>query len=196
MVNFEKALIHDLKTNYFERNVELYIVDSITRDLKKCEDEVFVNDYTVDYSQISSVFESVSEKLEERYCNVMENGIDILENEPLIMMIINSIDAINYISETKEILAIYNAIMSKYKAMKVMIIFGNIEDAPIGYSSSDILKKIKECKNAMIFSNVSEHKVYDIPISFIKQNKRAIDDYQAYYLKEDEIVKVRFNKEE
>lgn len=66
----------------------------------------------------------------------------------------------------------YTSIVSKYKAMKVMLVFGGINDEAIGYSSGDLLKKIKENKNAMIFTNLAEHKVFDIPAAFIRANKK------------------------
>ena len=89
----------------------------------------------------------------------------------------------------------YTKIVTKYKAMKVMLIFGGINDENIGYSSCDLLKKIKENKHAFIFSNLTDHKVFEIPAPFIRQNKKILDATQGYYLKESEILKVRFAKE-
>ena len=64
------------------------------------------------------------------------------------------------------------------------------------YSSGDLLKKLKENKNAMIFTNLAEHKVFDVPAAFIRANKKPIDASQGYYLRETEIVKIRFAREE
>ena len=80
--------------------------------------------------------------------------------------------------------------------MKVMLVFGGINDEAIGYSSGDLLKKLKENKNAMIFTNLAEHKVFDVPAAFIRANKKPIDASQGYYLHETEIVKIRFAREE
>ena len=48
----------------------------------------------------------------------------------------------------------------------------------------------------MIFTNLAEHKVFDVPAAFIRANKKPIDASQGYYLRETEIVKIRFAKEE
>ena len=86
----------------------------------------------------------------------------------------------------------YNTFNTKYKEMKFTFLFTGIDDVNIGYSASDLYKKIKESKNAYIFTNLQEHKVFDIPISFMRQNKKQLEITQGYYLKESEINKIRF----
>lgn len=196
MVGFEKALINEIKMSYFDRPVDMYIIDSLSRDLAKYADEPFVEEYSIDYSILSTIFEDITSKLEERYSEVLEEGLEVLDNKPLLLVLINNTSAIEYISTSKELMSMYTSIVSKYKAMKVMMVFGGINDEAIGYSSGDLLKKLKENKNAMIFTNLAEHKVFDIPAAFIRANKKPIDATQGYYLRETEIVKIRFAKEE
>ena len=196
MVGFEKALINEIKTSYFDRPTDVYIIDSLSRDLEKFEEEPFVEEYSIDYSMLSTIFENLTSKLEERYAEVLEEGLEALDNKPLLFVLINNTSAIEYISTSKELMSMYNSIVTKYKAMKVMLVFGGINDEAIGYSSGELLKKLKENKNAMIFTNLAEHKVFDIPAAFIRANKKPIDVSQGYYLRETEIVKIRFAKEE
>ena len=196
MVGFEKALINEIKMSYFDRPADVYIIDSLSRDLAKYADEPFVEEYSIDYSILSTIFEDVTSKLEERYAEVLEEGLEVLDNKPLLFVLINNTSAIEYISTSKELMSMYTSIVTKYKAMKVMLVFGGINDEAIGYSSGDLLKKLKENKNAMIFTNLAEHKVFDVPAAFIRANKKPIDASQGYYLRETEIVKIRFAKEE
>lgn len=196
MIGFEKALINEIKMSYFDRPADVYIIDSLSRDLMGYAEEPFVEEYSIDYSMLSTIFEDITSQLEERYSEVVEEGLEVLDNKPLLFVLINNTNAIEYISTSKEIMSMYTSIVSKYKAMKVMLVFGGINDEAIGYSSGDLLKKIKENKNAMIFTNLAEHKVFDIPAAFIRANKKPIDASQGYYLRETEIVKIRFAKEE
>jgi len=196
MVGFEKALINEIKMSYFDRPADVYIIDSLSRDLAKYAEEPFVEEYSIDYSMLSTIFENVSSKLEERYSEVLEEGLEVLDNKPLLFVLINNASAIEYISTSKELMSMYTSIVTKYKAMKVMLVFGGINDEAIGYSSGDLLKKLKENKNAMIFTNLAEHKVFDVPAAFIRANKKPIDASQGYYLRETEIVKIRFAREE
>lgn len=196
MIGFEKALINEIKMSYFDRPADVYIIDSLSRDLMGYADEPFVEEYSIDYSMLSTIFEDVTSQLEERYSEVLEEGLEVLDNKPLLFVLINNTNAIEYISTSKELMSMYTSIVTKYKAMKVMLVFGGINDEAIGYSSGDLLKKLKENKNAMIFTNLAEHKVFDIPAAFIRANKKPIDASQGYYLRETEIVKIRFAKEE
>lgn len=195
IISFEKAILTDIKKYYFDRQTDVYLVDSITRGLIDYSEEAFVKTYSIDYSKVDHILESISVILEKRYNMVIENGIDCLKNQPLLMVIINNIEAIKFISESRELMNLYNLINSKYKSMKVMLIFGGIPDETIGYSSPDLLKKIKENKNAFIFSNITEHKIYDISSKFSRSNKKTIDSTQGFYIKENDVYKIRFAKE-
>ena len=195
MIGFEKALINEIKTSYFDRPTDVYIIDSLSRDLVQYAQEPFVEEYSIDYSMLSTIFEDITNKLEERYSEVLEDGLEVLENKPLLFVLINNANAIDYISNSKQLMSMYTSIVTKYKAMKVMMVFSGIGDEAIGYSSGDLLKKLKENKNAMIFTNLAEHKVFDIPAAFIRANKKPIDVTQGYYLRETTIVKIRFAKE-
>lgn len=192
MAAFVRSILSDVRSYYFDRSTDVYIVDSLTRDLGDYSDEPYIKNYSIDYSQVDGVFESIDEILRERYDSVISNGMDSIREEPLILFIINNIDAIKYISESKPLMEIYNNIITRYKAMKIMLVFSNIPDEAIGYSSADILKKIKDARNAFIFSNITEHKIFDIPTSFVRQNKKPIDATQGFYIRENDIYKIRF----
>lgn len=192
---FVSAVLSNVKNYYFERTSEVYIVDSFKREYKAYESEGFVNLYTVDYSALDNLFDSLREQLEERYENVIENGIEYTNSIPYILIIINSSDAIEYISKSKQLMESYNLFVSKYKEMKFMFLFTGIEDVNFGYSAPELYKKIKENKTAFIFTDLQEHKVFDIPIPFMRQNKKPLDATQGYFLKESEINKIRFIRE-
>lgn len=193
---FVNAVLDNIKDNYFERLCEVYIIDSFKRDFKNYEDEAYVNTYSIDYTTLDNIFDCIHNELKERYEFVMENGIEIINDKPYILVIINNSDAIDYISKSKDLMNKYNDFMSKYKSMKFTFIFTGIEDVNFGYSAPELYKKIKEAKNSFIFSNLAEHKVFDIPIGFVRQNKKPLDTTEGYYLKESEIHKIRFIKEE
>ena len=192
MILFVNSILENIKRYYFERNSEVYIIDSFKRDFKNYENEGYINQYIVDYTSLDKIFESLQLQLEERYNRVIENGIEYINNMSFILIIINSSDAIDYISKSKQLMEMYNTFNTKYKEMKFTFLFTGIDDVNIGYSASDLYKKIKESKNAYIFTNLQEHKVFDIPISFMRQNKKQLEITQGYYLKESEINKIRF----
>ena len=195
MNNYLKTILEDVRLNYFSRETDVYIVDSLSRDLNHYSDEVFVKDYTTDYSLLSYIFERINSQLEQRYEDVVANGFDVLDNYNLIMLIINNKDAYGYISDERNLMKTYESFIEKLRAMKIFIILSGIEDKQIGYSSPDLLKKIKDDKHMLVFTNANEHKILDIPIAFMRQNKKPLDTTQAFYINESEISRIRFAKE-
>lgn len=194
-ISFVQAILGNVKNYYFERVTEVYIIDSFKRDYKQYEKEGYVNLYTVDYSALDNIFDLLKKQLEERYEKVVENGIEYINQVSYLLIIVNSGDAIEYISKSKKLMETYNLFISKYKEMKFMFLFAGIEDINMGYSAPELYKKIKEKKTAFIFTDLQEHKVFDIPIPFIRQNKKALEQTQGYFLQESEIDKIRFVKE-
>lgn len=196
MIFFVNSILENIKRYYFERNSEVYIVDSFKRDYRKYEEEGYIKQYIVDYTSLDAVFESLKIQLDERYNSVIEQGINYMDRVPYILIVINSSDAIDYISKSKPLMEMYNLFMTKYKEMKITFLFTGIDDVNIGYSAPELYKKIKESKRAYIFTNLQEHKIFDIPIAFMRQNKKQLELTQGYYLQESEINKIRFVKEE
>lgn len=193
---FVNAILSNIKNYYFDRLSEVYIIDSFRKEFQNFEDEAYVNLYTVDYSMLDGIFESLQNILEDRYNNVIENGIEYVKSVPYILFVINSGDAIEYISKTKKLMDAFNLFISKYKEMKFTFLFAGIEDANFGYSAPELYKKIKEQKTAFIFTDLQEHKVFDVPIAFSRQNKKPLDPTQGYFIKESDIHKIRFVKED
>ena len=192
---FVNSVLDNIKNYYFDRPSEVYIIDSFKREFKNFENEAYVNQYTVDYSNIDGIFEGVSMQLEERYNDVIDNGIENLNNAPYLLLIINSADAIEYVSKSKPLMEMYNTFMTKYKSMKFTILFTGIEDSNIGYSAPELYKKIKESKTAFIFSGLQEHKIFDIPIPFMRQNKKPLEITEGFFIRENDIDKIRFVEE-
>ena len=147
------------------------------------DDEIKIREVVKEYAKVSNY-----------ECDEASNGMDAINSKPMIMVLISNIEAINYISNSKNLMNVYSLMISKYKAMKCMVVFGNIPDETISYSA-ELLKKIKDDKNAFVFTNLSEHKVFDIPSGFIRQNKKSLESTQGFYVKESEVYKIRFAKE-
>ena len=59
--------------------------------------------------------------LEDRYFKVMDEGVECLDNEPLILVIINNKAVIDNMATNKNAMEVYKKIISKYKTMKVVL---------------------------------------------------------------------------
>lgn len=175
--------------------VSLYIIDSVERPLKAKSDMSYVENYTIDYSEIGSIFDHLLPDLEYRYDLLMNGELEKLAKFPLIILFINNKDAIDYIAGTKELLNCYMKIVKNYKSLGVSFIFSDIDDIVVGYNGNDLLKRFKELKKAIITSNLAEFKFCDIPSTAIRNNKEA-NAGDSFLLDGSDIIRIKIAKEE
>jgi len=184
------TLLSLIENNIDEQPVKTYIIDNVARPLKSHSENV--EQYTIDYSEIGTVFDDVIDELEERHKTLMEDGLEGLEKYPLILVIINNNDVIEYISKTDDLKKIYESMNKQYKSLKTTIIFSNIDDVAINYNSPELFKRFKESQNAIVTCNIKELKFYEIPTNIIRES-RPLGHNDAYLLNgNDNISRIKY----
>ena len=63
--------------------------------------------YSIDSSEYEIIFEDIADMLEDRYFKVMDEGIECLDNEPLILVIINNKAVIDNMATNKNAMEVY-----------------------------------------------------------------------------------------
>lgn len=107
------------------------------------------------------------------------------------LLIIDNPDAIEQISNSKEALASYKNIIGRYRNMNVGVIISAIENAPIPYSAPEVIKGIRDGRHLMYFGDISELKIYDMPLAVTRKFKKPIETGDGYYIKENECIKLK-----
>ncbi len=174
----------------FEKSVKIYIVDSYERPLKQWEEFGYVDKYTIDNHEIDDMLEACMEEVEIRQEMLKDDGIDSVGKMPLLLYVFHSDDAVEYISESKELSSLYQKITKIARNLNVMFLFSNVEDVTTGYNSPALLKKLKENKRAIICQKLNDVKFFDIPISTMRAMKAHING-DAYYINGNEIQRIR-----
>ncbi len=186
------VMLEDVREKIFDRPVELYIVDGLDRRLSKWSDLPFVEAYHTDSAGIGTVLDRVRPVLEARRELVAQQGMDAISDAPYIVVVVNSSEALDFISESKELLDTYMTLQKQCFAMRVLFVFSAVSDFPVSYSSPALLKQIKEERRGFVLSNLGEHKFYDINITAARAFKGSLDDGQAYCVQGTELSKVKF----
>lgn len=189
---FVDTFVADVEYNYFDRPVEMYVVDNLQRDLASLEYKPFVVSYYGDYNDIDVVVGAVSERFEERSKMVREGGLDTLANEPYIVVLINSADAIKRLSDIKDSMALFDRMSSQARGMRILFVFAEVNDEQIGYSAPPLLKSIRETRKAFLFSNIADQKFFDINVAQARKYKAALELGQAYAFNGPDMAKVRY----
>ncbi len=140
--NLLRVIMEQLYDNIFTCPSEVYIVDSVDRNLREYESYGNVKEYTIDCGDLVEYVEQIHEEFTERY-EMMTSGNLNLEKEPLKVVIVQNQDAITTLCKNADALKLYKDLLGKLKAMKICFIFMGIENAPISYSAPEIFKNIK-----------------------------------------------------
>lgn len=188
--NWIKYVADMLELMYPGRS-KVYISDGIGKKLASVKEKGNVVRYSMIAEDIVSYLKEIEEELQSRY-ELLAKGI---ESDPAeadyMLLIIDNPDAIEQISNSKEALASYKNIIGRYRNMNVGVIISAIENAPIPYSAPEVIKGIRDGKHLMYFGDISELKIYDMPLAVTRKFKKPIETGDGYYIKENECIKLK-----
>lgn len=186
-----EVILEDIREKIFERPVEVFIVDGLSRSLAGWGDLPFVEGYFTDSAGVGTVIDRIRPVLEERYARVAEKGMGAITDEPYLVAIINSAEALEHISSSADLTEAYSAIKKQFSAMRVLFVFSAVPDAAAGYSAPAMLKQLKEEQRGLVFTNIAEHKFYDVNGAAARSLKGGLEDQQAFYVNGADLSKVR-----
>lgn len=184
------ALMADLRRNIFERPVELHVVDALSRPLAAWRDLPFVAGYHADYSEMGTVLDLVRERADARYARVAEQGMEALADEPYLVIVVNSREALDFVSESKELVGAYTALRKQRAQMRILFVFV-VGDTSVSFSSPALLKELKEERRGIVLTNLAEHKFYDVNATVARAFKGSLERGQAYLVSGQDVSKMR-----
>lgn len=189
-----KSMIAAIHRNVLVKPVRLYIIDSVERPLKAMKDYGYVERYTIDYSEIGTIFDEIMPELQERHELLMAGGIEKLAHLPEIIILVNSKDGLEYISQTKQVLEVYNRLTKQFKSLGVAFIFSDVEDTAVGYNGPELLKRFKESKKAIVAGSLQDFKFCDIPSAAVRNNK-TMNAGDCFLLNGSEVSRIKMAEE-
>lgn len=185
------SIIQTVETYILEKDVTIYIIDNVYRKLKYLSEKVFVEEYTVDFSKIETIITDLEEKLEERYEYLVNDESGKPLKMPLNLVVINSKEAIEYISTNKDILQKYNKIIRQYKTLGIGFLYSDLEDVAVPYGAPELMKHLKENKKAIITTQkLKDFKFCEIP-STIVRNMKPLSSGDAYLLNGTDVNRMK-----
>ena len=126
-----------------------------------------------------------------RYEQFSEGQFDALKEEPWLVLVIESSDAIAELSGNKQAMAAIKSWIGKYRNMKVFLLMSNVENNNIAFSAPDLLKVVKDNRRYLIFEDANNIKLCDISISVTKKYAKPLEPGEAFYVHENELTKLK-----
>lgn len=188
--NFIKYFVNMLDKTYPDMT-EIYIIDGIKKKLASLDSAPNVASYDFLADRAVTLVKDIENKLKARYDALASGTSDSLSNEKLIVLVLNSQDAIEAICADNSALNAYKNTIGKYKNMNVCVLVGDYENTNIAYSAPEIIKKLKESKQFLFFDDLSNLKIFDMPLAVMRNFKKPIEQGDCYYIKDNECVKLK-----
>lgn len=185
------SFLNYIKSTLKHISNDVYILDDYTGVFEDISMSSFVNLYSRSMDDLNEIFEEITNSLTERYTERETGGVEYISKLSPLIFIINNNDAVSYISSNSKLLALFNDIIKKYKGLKSCVIFTNIQNESIPYSSPEVLRKIKENSQFVAFYNLSDIKLFDCSTTLLRKYSKPISEGDGYFLSGNELKKIK-----
>lgn len=189
ILSFLQSFVRSMQMYGSKAGCEFFVIDNFARPLKYMADYPSTLKYTIDVAESEMILNAILEVLKTR--KEMLIAGESIENEKKTILIVNSKEAMEYISQTKPVLAIFNEIVKNYKNYGVFIIYSDVENAAVAYGAPELLKRVKENRKAIFFDNLANSKLYDISTSLVRQYNKTLMDDEVYFISGNDLVKIK-----
>ena len=189
--NFINHLINYLEHIYKDFPSRVVIFDDITHKFNALKDHSIVTKYTLEVNDIKDILENWHELLEKQYQLILE-GKEV-HNE-LLLLIIQNNDVAKVINDNFDLMDKFNDMIHKFKGMNVSIIFTNYSNTSLSYDAPEPMRIIKEEKHILYFEDLDNLKPFDVPYDELRLYKKKLEIGDAYYIQDNNIVKLKMVK--
>ncbi len=170
---------------------ELYILDDMNGKWGAYEFHEKTTLYSTTSDAAISAVNEISQLAESRYLQLASRTLEHLDDEPWLVLLIESNDAILSLSANKSVMAAIRNILGKYKSMKVFLFLTNIENTTISFHAPELLKLVKDNKRYLIYDDIKNIKLCDVSVSLSRKYTKPLEINDAYYMNDAEVKKLR-----
>ena len=160
--------------------VEMHIVDDESQSLSEFSKYSVVNEYTSNEMEIVDIIDQLYKVAKNRQ-EVIKNG-GTIESEKLVIGLFNDSKAPDSIYSRQETYSQYQEIIKTFKKCKVVIMFTNTPNIAVGTMGNPVLGSIRESQNIIIFEDLANIKLLNIPPQMIRQIKKPNASGDAFYV--------------
>lgn len=181
---FVRNLLLTIKETIICHNVEAIIIDDKAKTLKEASMFGYVRTYTNDVSEGIALVNKYSE-------DVSRRGEEIYEQEdiPYLVLVINNAEVFKRICADRGDSKAFTELIKGANEAKSLVILTTVENQPVGFNSSEVLKALKDERKAILFEQLSESKMFDI--STRVRSEGAFDKSMGYRFEGGSFMKIK-----
>jgi type VII secretion protein EssC, C-terminal domain len=155
-IQFTKAFLTVLARNIVFHNAEAVIIDDKQKSLGELSSLGFVRAYTNNVAEGIAYISDFYDLLTER------ENLDTADTLLTAMLIINNAELLRQICSDKNMSKELSSALKRANDINAFILLAQIENAPVGFNSSEVLKTLKEERQGILFVPISENKFYEV----------------------------------
>lgn len=136
-------------------NVEAFVVDDKSKKLKECNEYGFVREYASDAADGLALVTD--------FCDDAMRQLDDEEKDgSTLLLVINSADVFKKVCADKNESKRLAEVLKNAADAQVFVLLATVENQPVGFNSSEVLKVLKDERQAILFAQLSDCKMFDI----------------------------------
>lgn len=136
-------------------NVEAFVVDDKSKKLKECKDYGFVREYASDAAEGLALVTD--------FCDDAMHQLDEEERDgSTLLLVINSTDVFKKVCADKNESKRLAEVLKNAADAGVFVLLATVDNQPVGFNSSEVLKVLKDERQAILFAQLSDCKMFDI----------------------------------
>ena len=136
-------------------NVEAFVVDDKSKKIKECKDYGFVREYVSDAAEGLALVTD--------FCDDAMRLLDDEERDgSTLILVINSVDVFKKVCADKNESKRLAEVLKNAAEAGVFVLLATVDNQSVGFNSSEVLKTLKDERQAILFAQLSDCKMFDI----------------------------------
>ena len=100
-------------------------------------------------------------------------------------------DVVEALCANQQVYSLFTNIIGKYKNMKISVILGDFENKTVNYNSPELYRQIRDSRHLFFFGDINSLKVFDLPLSMIREYKKPVSVGDCYYINDNMCLKLK-----
>lgn len=189
--NFVKHMLAAIQANVFGSLTEGYVIDNTDRSLSSVQEYGFVEQYSVDITDLGQIVDHIEATLKERKDAVLEDSAYSLDDQPLMLLVIENNKLFEYLQAKKDISAKLVQLVKQYRKYKFAVVLSEIDNANVPFNAPEFMKFVKENKKFIVFDELSAVKFFDVTVRQQKENAKPLKLGDAFICFNGEVERVK-----
>lgn len=186
-----RCIIKQMLARNSREKYDLYIADSVNKKLSEFAESEITRGYSFNSKDCLGFITEISEELQRRYEIFASGNEEEFAALPHIVLVIDSMDAIEAIGFDMTVSKTYSDIVKKYKNLKVTVIISCLENTSVNYNLNEVIKSLKDNRILFTFEEASNIKLFDVSIQFMKENSKKLAYKDVYMAASTDVVRIK-----